>query len=167
LNNRVILDEPELIEELRKYFASLIEDKDIFVASILESLDKQIPEAQNPEQAKQEIESKRKKLLNKKDRYQEMYANDLISMAELKDKLAVVAEELKSVDLDLEQIAQSAQIISNAEQIVHHYRQEILRFLELETVTNMDMRRIIDHILVNKNGNVRVVLKKYEDMAAA
>ena len=96
-----------------------------------------------------------------------MYANDLISMAELKDKLAGVAEELKSVDLDLEQIAQSAQIISNAEQIIQHYRQEILRFLELETVTNVDMRRIIDHISVNKNGNVRVVLKKFEDMAAA
>ena len=165
-DNRVILDEPELIEELRKYFASLIEDKDVFVTSILASLDKQLPEAQNPEQAKQEIESKRKKLLGKKDRYQEMYANDLISMAELKDKLAGIAEELKAVDLGLEQIAQSAQIISNAEQIIQHYRQEILRFLELETVTNMDMRRIIDHISVNKNGNVRVVLKKFEDMAA-
>ena len=166
-DNRVILDEPELIEELRKYFASLIEDKDVFVASILASLDKQIPEAQNPEQAKQEIESKRKKLLSKKDRYQEMYANDLISMAELKDKLAGVTEELKAVDLDLERIAQSAQIISNAEKIIQHYRQEILRFLELETVTNMDMRRIIDHISVNKNGNVRVVLKKFEEMAVA
>ena len=162
----MILDEPELIEELRKYFASLIEDKDVFVASILASLDKQLPEAQNPEQAKQEIEAKRKKLLAKKDRYQEMYANDLISMAELKDKLAGVTEELKAVDLDLEQIAQSAENLSNAEQIIQHYRQQILRFLELETVTNMDMRRIIDHISVGRNGNVRVVLKKFEEMAA-
>ena len=94
-----------------------------------------------------------------------MYANDLISMAELKDKLADIAEELRAVDLDLEQIARSAQTASNAEQIIQHYRQEILRFLELETVTHMDMRRIIDYISVNKNGNVRVVLKKCEDMA--
>ena len=68
-DNRVILDEPELVEELHKYFATLIEDKDVFVASVLASLDKQIPEATNPEQAKQEIESRRKKLLGKKDRY--------------------------------------------------------------------------------------------------
>ena len=166
-DNRVILDEPELIEELRKYFASLIEDKDSFIASVLSSLDKQIPEARNPEQAKQEIELRRKKLLGKKDRYQEMYANDLISMAELKDKLAGVAEELKSLDIDLEQIAKSAEILNNAEQIVHYYRQEITRFLELETVTNMDMRRILDHISVNKDGSVRVVLKKFEEMAVA
>ena len=96
-----------------------------------------------------------------------MYANDLISMAELKDKLAGIAEELKSLDIDLEQIAKSAEILNNAEQIVRYYRQEITRFLELETVTNMDMRRILDHISVNKDGSVRVVLKKFEEMAVA
>ena len=96
-----------------------------------------------------------------------MYANDLISMAELKDKLAGVTEELKALDVDLAQIAQSAEILSNAEQIVRYYRQEITRFLELETVTNMDMRRILDHISVNKDGSVRVVLKKFEEMAVA
>ena len=166
-DNRVVLDEPKLVDELRKYFASLIEDKEAFIASVLSSLDKQIPSAQNPEQARQEIELKRKKLLNKKGRYQEMYADDVISMAELKDKLADIAESLKALDMDLSQIAQSAEIRSNAEQIAQHYRQEILRFLDVETVTNMDMRRIIDHISVNKDGNVRVVLKKFEDIAVA
>lgn len=163
-DNRTILDEPQLIDELRKYFSSLIEDTDTFIASVLASLDKQIPEAQNPDQAKKEIEARRKKLLGKKDRYQEMYANDLISMAELKDKLASITDELKSVDMDLAQIAQSAQIISNATEIAQYYRQEIARFLELETITNMDMRRILDHISVDKDGHVRVVLKKFEDM---
>ena len=166
-DNRVVLDEPKLVDELRKYFASLIEDKETFIASVLSSLDKQIPSAQNPEQARQEIELKRKKLLNKKERYQELYADDLISMVELKAKLADIAESLKTLEMDLLQITKSAEILSNAEQIAQYYRQEILRFLDLETVTNMDMRRIIDHISVNKNGNVRVVLKKFENMAVA
>lgn len=166
-DNRVILEEPELIDELRKYFASLMSDKDTFVASVLADLHKQIPETKDPEQAKEQIEAKRKKLLTKKNRYQEMYANDLISMAELKERLSGITEELKAADMDLVQIAQSAQIVSNAEQIARYYRQEILRFLELETVTNVDMRRIIDHISVSKDGNVRVVLKKFEDIVAA
>ena len=42
--------------------------------------------------------------------------------------------------------------------------QEIERFLELETVSNMDLRRIIDHISVNKDGNVRIILKKLDDL---
>ena len=164
-DNRVVIDEPDLLTELKAYFASIIEDREAFIASVLSGLHKQIPEARNPEQAKQEIEFRRNKLLGKKDRYQEMYANDLISMAELKDKLSGASEELKSLDVELEQIAKSAEIFNNAEQIVHCYSQEITRFLELETVTNVDMRRILDRICVNKDGSVRVVLKKFEEMA--
>ena len=166
-DNRVILDESELIAELRTYFASLIEDQDAFIAGVLAGLDKLIPAAGSPEQARQEIEFRRNKLLSKKDRYQEMYANNLISMTELKDKLTGVTEVLKSLDADLAQIAQSVEVLSNTEQIVRHYRQEITRFLELETVTNMDMRCILDHISVNKDGSVRVVLKKFEEKAGA
>jgi len=165
-DNRVILDEPELVEEIRKYFSSLIEDKEAFIASVLSDLEKHIPEAANPEQSKQGIDAKRKKLLGKKERYQELYANDLMTMEELKDKLSGITEELKDLDLDLAKITQSAKILNDREHLTRFYRQEIIRFLELETVTNMDMRRILDHISVNRDGTVRVVLKKLETIAA-
>lgn len=162
-DNCVILDERELIGELRKYFSSLIEDQDAFIASILACLDQQIP-SEGPEQEQQALEAQRKKLLAKRERYQEMYANDLISMEALKRKLSAMEEELTALDLDLERIDQSVRIRGNAEQIIRQYRMEIIRFLELETVTNVDMRRLIDHISVSKDGNVRVVLRKIEDM---
>ena len=73
-------------------------------------------------------------------------------------------DELKAVDMDLEQIEQTARIKNNAELIIRRYTDEILRFLELDTITNADMRRVVDHISVNKDGNVRIVLKKFEDM---
>ena len=162
-DNGVILDEGELIGELRQYFASLIEDQDAFITSVLSSLDKQLP-PEDPEQEQQALESQRKKLLAKRDRYQELYANDLISMAELKEKLAGITAELKTLDVDLEKVARSARLRSNAEEILRQYRQEIQRFLELETVTNVDMRRLIDHITVSREGNVHVVLRKFEEM---
>lgn len=163
-DNRVILEEPELLNELRKYLSSLIIDQEAFIEGILADLEKQLPDAQDPEKARLELESKRRKLLAKKDRYQEMYANDLIGMDELKEKLAAVSEELKALDMSAAKIAQSANARSRREQFLRFYRQEITRFLELETVTNVDMRRILDHIAVNRDGTVRVVLRKFEDM---
>lgn len=163
-DNSIVLNEPDLIRELKQYFSSLISDKESFIASILASLEQRIPRMDNPAQTKQEMESRRRRLLSKKDRYQEMYANDLITLTELKAKLATIMDELKTVDMDLEQIEQSAIIKSNAEQVIRRYTEEILRFLELDTITNTDMRRVIDHISVNRDGNVRVVLKKFEDM---
>ena len=163
-DNNVVLNEPDLIRELKQYFTSLISDKEAFISSVLDSLEQKIPKTENPSQTKRDMEQKRKKLLSKKERYQEMYANDLITLTELKVKLSSILEELKAVDLDLEQIEQSARILNNAEQVIRCYTDEILRFLELDTITNQDMRRVLDHISVNRDGNVRIVLKKFEDM---
>lgn len=165
-DNRTCLDEPQLLQRLREYFSSLIENRDAFIASILASLDKQLPASQNPEIIQKEIAEKRKKLLYKKDRYQEMYANDILSLAELKEKISGITEELKVLDTDLEKLAMDKKLVSNAEEIIHRYTLEIQRFLDLETVTNMDMRRILDHISVDREGHVRVVLKKFEDISA-
>lgn len=162
-DNTVILDEKELIGQLKTYFSSLIKDHEGFVSKVLSGLDKQSPRS-DPEQSLKDMEAKQKRLLQKRSRYQEMYANDLISIGELKEKLEAVAEELKAVDLDLEQIARAAQLRSNAEEITRYYRREIERFLDLETVTNVDMRRLIDHITVSRDGNVHVVLRKFEQM---
>ena len=157
--NNISLNEPELIEALRTYFASLIANKEAFIADVLSCLEQKLPKTGNPLHTKQEIEAKRKKLLIRKERYQEMYANDLLTLSELKTKLARIMDELKA--LDMEQSEQSARNNKNAGRM---YTDDILRFLELDTITNMDMRRMVDHISVSKDGNVRIVLKNFEDM---
>ena len=161
-DNRTCLDEPELLKRLREYFASLIEDRDAFVADILASLDKRLPASQNPEQAKREIEAKRKKLLSKKSRYQEMYASDILSLTELKEKITGITDELNALDRALARLAPGKKAVET----VQRYAGEIQRFLELETVTNVDMRRILDHISVDREGHVRVVLRKFDDAPA-
>lgn len=163
-SNNVVLEEPELISELKQYFSALISDKEAFIDSVLTRLEQKNPRPENPVKTKQTMEQKRKTLLSKKERYQEMYANDLILLPELKTKLCVIQEELKKVDMDLDQIAQADKALNNTDQVIHRHKEDILRFLELETITNTDMRRILDHIAVNRDGNVRIVLKKFEDM---
>ena len=162
--NAVVLDEAQLMGALRQYFASLIGDQEAFVAGVLAALDKRIP-TDDPEQVHKELKTRQRKLLAKKERYQEMYANDLISMPELKDKLSVITEERKTLDEQMEKALQSTRQRGSAGQPICQYRQEILRFLSLETVTNMDMRRLVDRILVSEDGNVKVILKQFDDTA--
>jgi cytoplasmic iron level regulating protein YaaA (DUF328/UPF0246 family) len=128
----------------------------------MECINKILPETKSLEQSKYEIENCRNKLLNKVERYQEMYANGLISLREVKNKLAGISEEIKA--LDLEKTALSDDTLHNREQVIQLYRSEILRFLELETISNVDLRRIIDHISVNKSGIVHVELKKFDNL---
>lgn len=163
-DNTVSLDEPELLEQLRNYLSSLIQDLDAFVAGILSELEASLPHASGSD--RQALEQQRTHLIRRRDRFQEMYANDLITLDALKEKVQAIEKQLAGLDTDFARIEQSDRLKRNGQSIAAEYAQEIRRFLDLETVTNTELRRIVDHIRVNKNGTVRIVLKKLQDLGA-
>lgn len=160
--NLVKLEEEELLAHIRDYFSSLIQEKDVFVRQVLAEVKKQCARQENAFDA-EAMEVKRKKLIARRRRYQEMYANDVMTMAELKGKTAAVEEELETLDFTLKQYKQSQTAQQKNEDAIDRCIREIERFLSLETVTNLDMRRMIDRISVNMDGTVRIILKKLED----
>ena len=162
-DNLVKIEEADLLAEIRDYFSSLIQDKGRFVQGILSEVNRCRSSAQD-EIKVEDVEKKRKRLLAKKSRYQEMYANDVMTMAELKAKTAQITKELSELDDSLKRLQRSAAVQQNHENLVKSYKMEIERFLALETATNLDLRKIIDRISVNKDGTVRIILKKLEDL---
>lgn len=162
-DNLVKIEEVELLREIRSYFSSLIRDKDRFVQGILSEVNSRRCGAQ--EQAgPEDVEKSRNRLLRKKSRYQEMYANDVMTMAELKEKTARIDEELAELDDSSRRLRGSTAAAQSSGNAVSSYEMEIQRFLALETAANPDLRKIVDHIGVNKDGTVRIVLKKLEDL---
>lgn len=157
-DNKVKLEEADLLSKIQEYLTSLIQDRDAFVKKILSDIEKQYPNKQG-EIDTDAIAAKRKRLLAKKDRYQEMYANDVMTITELKEKTASILEELEELDYSLEQHEQFLAIQKNSQGFIELYIQEIERFLSLKTITNLDLRKIIGQINVNKDGTVRIILK--------
>lgn len=162
-DNNIKLNENELLGEIKKYFASLIVDKNKFVREILASLERQHPGSSQSIDTN-DIIKRRKRLLAKKERYQEMYANDIMTMTELKEKTSEILEELNELDYSLKQYEQALVVQKEGEDYVEFYMREVERFVNLETVTNVDLRKIVDHISVNRDGNVTIVLKKFDSM---
>lgn len=163
-DNLVKIEEDELLAEIQTYFKSLIQDKDRFVRGVLTEVDRHRSDVQATVSA-EDVEKKRKRILAKKSRYQEMYANDVMTMAELKEKMAQITNELAELDDSLKQLERLIAVQQDSENLVNLYIREIERFLTLETVTNLDLRKIIDKISVNRNGTVQIILKKLYDIA--
>ena len=156
-SNRISLDEPELIQQLRRYFSTVIPDQETFIDDTLDRMEKKLPKACSPDAVRQEWEKRRKKLTAKKERYQELYANGLLSMAELKPKLALIQKELEAIDTPP---AITAPPKENPGDSLGSDREKIRRFLNMETMTNAHLRRVLDHISVNQEGIVKIVMKK-------
>ena len=157
--NHVILDERDLREALARYISEGIAHRDAFVEKVLAGLRRECP-VEEPQKQRRELESKQKRLQQKRVRWQELYANDLMTMEELREKLAGLERELKALDLRLEEPVPIDATVREEE-----CRREIEAFLAMETVTNADLRRLIDHISVSGDGTVRVVLRKFGETA--
>lgn len=161
-DNLVKIEEAELFAEIQTYLSSLIQDKDRFVQGILSEVNKRRSDVQDQVKV-EDVEKKRKRLLAKKSRYQEMYANDVMTMVELKEKTAQITGELAALDDSLKLLERSMAVQQDSENLVKLYIKEIERFLKLETATNLDLRRIIDYISVNRDGTARIILKKLDN----
>ncbi len=162
-DNGVIIDEPELLQQIRAYLASQIADREAFIAEVTGEASKHSKTQEDPEEIKRELESKQKKLNIKKERYQEMYANDLIDIEELKQKLETLNKGIKEIERSLEQLLVDGKIQSNIHQTAQLYRAEIENFLSLQNVTNVDMRKVIERICVNRDGVVKIFLKQLKN----
>lgn len=142
-DNRVCVEESELLAAIRTYFLTLIGDSSAFTERLLTALASRLPQSLSLE-----TEEKRSKLRVKQERYQELYANDLISLDDLRKRLAVLRQESDRLD---------ATPSPGASLLV--YRQQAEAFLTFQTLTNADLRQILDRILVSPDGTVQIRLK--------
>lgn len=158
-DNKVTINEEDLIVRISEYLIdTVVNDKEEFVRNIIAEV-KSNREEINKKIDVDEIIRKKKSIEAKKQKYQEMYACDVMSMSELKQKTLILDNEKARLDDILARKCYDGNSGGSVLVEAQSYVDEIDKFLSLKNVTNMDMRRIIDHISVNKNGNVTIHLK--------
>ena len=161
-DNRVKLDEKELMRVIREYLSSLIEDKAKFADEVLDNVRDKIPKDESQVDLSR-MERRKAELQGKKRKYMEMYANDVLTMSELKSQTEKLSDELAALEHEMKRLLRAQEIRNDAEHYLEQYKKEIQRFLAFETVTNADMRKIVDHISANRDGNIRIFLRKIKE----
>ena len=154
------------MEEIRNYLLSAIQDKAQFIRDVLAGLEKGRGKSRKTV-GKTDLQKKIKQLRSKKEKYQEMYAADVMTMAELKEKSSYINKELEALTKRLEQTDLSDHIEQTSDEQIRICTEKIEGFLSLENVTNGDLRKIISRIVVNRDGEIKVYLRKFSDFMMA
>ena len=156
------MNENELISSIREYLSDIVKDKEAFIHSVLFELKKE-QSLSNAKINETDLKKKIKQLHVKKEKYQEMYAADVLSISELKEKTTQINKEIEELTICLDKICISNTIKKNNMEDIRRYTEEIESFLKLENVTNMDLKKIISHIVVNRDGDVKIHLRNLAD----
>lgn len=156
--NAVVLEEQVLIQNLQEYFIKSLKNRDTMVNNIVSRFNSVYHNAAENQSYSAELEQKQASLEKQRQKYMDMYVDELISREELNSKL-------KSINADLEHIRNELTITESnlsrsemLESVLEQTFASIESVTDLSTVTNAQLKKIINRIEVDKDGHIDIYL---------
>lgn len=161
--NKTSIDEGELIQVLTDYFASILANrKDVvkYVVSEFEKVYKAKDENVNHER---ELNAELAKLTKSRQKFMDMYTDDLISREELNRQLAGVKQRIEYIEKELKLVTYHLTKHEQLTGILNKTFRSIEDIADVSQMTNAQLRTIIQRIEVDKDGNVDIYLRLTEE----
>lgn len=111
-----------------------------------------------------ELNAQLAKLQKTRQKYMDMYADDLISREELNDKIGGMRKEIERLENELKMVAYHLTKGEQLESVLGRTFKEIEDITDVHQMTNAQLKRIIQKIEVDKDGNVDIYLRLLGDL---
>lgn len=158
-DNMIAVDEGELTNAIRKYFSSILKNKSDFINRTITKYHKILKDRNKDFKTAKDLEKEIEKLKKTKQKYVKMYTDELIDEDEFREYSNSINYKIKEIE---KQIKITNFSIASEDVINRDIKQkmaEIEKILNCGDFTNEDLKKVIDRINVNKNGDVEIVLK--------
>ena len=163
-NNKTVIDEGELLASIKQYLTELIEDKQKVIKKIVSDFNKNYAPMHQNLKTEKEITKEIEKLKKSRQKYVDMYDNEIISMSDLKEKTASINAEIKHLEEKLKMtrygITQGDKLQTG---LVDTFK-TIGDILNSAEITNEMLKQVIDRIEVSPAGQVDIYLKLLTDI---
>lgn len=163
-HNAITVDENELIEVLEEYFASMLKHKKNVINNVVSQFEKIYKAKDANLEYEKELTAQIAKLKKTREKYMDMYTDDLITREELNEKIGGMKKELERLESELKMISFNLTKGEQLEQILKDTFKEIEDITDVRTMTNAQLKRIIQKIEVDKDGNVDIYFRLLEDL---
>ena len=162
--NAVTVDEDELIEVLQEYFNQVLSQKKKLVQYVVGEFQR-IYKAKDENVAyEKELNSQLSKLTKLRQKYMDMYADDLITREELNEKIGGSRKEIERLENELKMVSYHLTKEDQLESILNHTFKAIEDITDVREMTNMQLKQLIQKIEVDKEGNVEIFLRLFGDL---
>ena len=104
------------------------------------------------------------KLKRTRQRYLDLYADELISREELQEKIGGMKSKMERLENDLELVRCNLDKGSQLEELIQRTFQDMESITSVKDMTNAQLKRIVRKIEVDKDGNVDIYLRLLGDL---
>lgn len=162
--NAVTLDEEELIEVLQEYFSNVLKNKKKVIQYVVKEFQRVYKAKDENVEYEKELKDKLAKLKAMREKYMDMYTDDLITRQELNDRIGVARQEIERLENELKMVTYQITKGDQLEELLNTTFQSIEDITDVHQMTNTQLKKIIEKIEVDKDGNVDIYLKLLGDL---
>lgn len=162
--NATTIDEEELINVLQNYFNDVLKQKKKVVNYVIEEFQRAYKAKDENIEYERELKSQLQKLVKAREKYMDMYADDLISREELNKKIGGSRKEIERLENELKMISYNLTKGEQLESVLSNTFKTIEDIISVRDMTNAQLKKIVDKIEVDKDRNVDIHLRLFKDL---
>ena len=157
--NATTIDEDELLNAIKIYLKSIISNKKNFMKSVEKEFEKITKLRETNERSEQSLLQEIEKVTVKKQKYMEMFQNEIINIQELKKYTNPLNEDIARLERELKLITSEIKEKDVLQKELSKTINTVDDILNNQTITNAMLKTIIDVIEVDDDANIEVRLK--------
>ena len=162
--NKTAVDEEELIQVLQGYFNRILQQKNKVIDYVVKEFQRVYKAKDENAEYEKELNLQVARLQRMRQKYMDMYTDDLISREELNEKLGGTRQELERLENELKMVSSNLTKGNQMEKILNDTFKQIEDITDVHEMTNVQLKRLIKKIEVDKDGNVDIYLRLLGDL---
>lgn len=162
--NTVKVDEEELMDVLQDYFTNLLKHRKQVIDHVVREFSRVYKEKDDNLDYEKELNAHLSRLRKSRQKWMDMYTDDLISRQELNDNLSGVRQEIERLERELQMVSYNLTKGDQLEELLRRTFKEIEDVADVRQMTNAQLRRIVEKIEVDHVGNVDIYLRVIGDL---
>lgn len=162
--NAVTVDEEELVQVLQEYFQDVLSKKKKVIDHVIREFQRVYKAKDENIEYEKELNAKLNKLRKSREKYMDMYTDDLISREELNEKIGGMRKEIERLENELKMVSYHLTKGEQLEAILNSTFKQMEDITDVHEMTNTQLKRLIQKIEVDKDGNVDIYLRLIGDL---
>lgn len=162
--NAVTVDEEKLIRALQEYFQEILSKKKKVINYVIKEFQRVYKAKDENIEYEKQLNTELNKLRKSHEKYMDMYTDDLISREELNEKIGGMRKEIERLENELKMVSYHLTKGEQLEAILNSTFKQLEDITDVHEMTNAQLKRLINKIEVDKDGNVDIYLRLIGDL---
>lgn len=162
--NAVTVDEEELIQALQEYFREILGKKKKVINYVIKEFQRVYKAKDENIEYEKQLNTELNRLRKSREKYMDMYTDDLISREELNEKIGGMRKEIERLENELKMVSYHLTKGEQLEAILNSTFKQLEDITDVHEMTNAQLKRLINKIEVDKDGNVDIYLRLIGDL---